>query len=201
MIKLLVGLGNYGSRYENTRHNIGFDVINAVANVTGGSFQKKFHSLVLNCSLGGVFAEADLAPNSLEVSHNVTLMKPQTYMNLSGKAVSSFCQFYKVKPCEILVFHDDIDLPCGRLKVKKGGGAGGHNGLKSIDQAIGKDYWRVRMGVGRPVGPHDVSDYVLGSFSKDEVSKKEDMVKRVLALLPLMMAERFSDVSVRMGER
>ena len=146
---LIVGLGNPGIQYENTRHNIGFKVIDQLVldfganEISKSSFQGKLFK----------------APNLL-------LLKPTTFMNLSGNSVQAVKNFYKID--DIIVIHDDIDLPFSTLRFKNGGGHGGHNGLRSIDSMIGKEYNRVRMGVGKPEHKSQVVDYVLGNFSDEE---------------------------------
>ncbi len=148
---LIVGLGNPTTRYENTRHNIGFRVIDRLIND---------------------FGARDISKNSfygkLYKSNQTLLLKPTTYMNLSGKSVIAVKNFFKIDIENIIVIHDDIDLPFSALRIKRGGGHGGHNGLKSIDQAIGKDYIRVRMGVGKPEYRSQVVDFVLNDFSIEE---------------------------------
>lgn len=148
---LIVGLGNPGTQYENTRHNIGFKVID---------------------KLVADFGARDISKNSfygeLFKSSNILLLKPTTFMNLSGKSVQAVKNFYKIELENIIVIHDDIDLPFSALRFKKGGGHGGHNGLRSIDGIIGKEYMRVRMGVGKPEYKSQVADYVLHDFSEEE---------------------------------
>jgi len=148
-VTLIVGLGNPGESYSNNRHNIGFMAVDYLvsrleaSNVTKSSF------------LGDCFKSKD-----------IILLKPTTYMNLSGKSVLSVCNFYK--PEKIIVIHDDLDLHFGALKIKRGGGNGGHNGLKSIDEMCSSDYIRVRMGIGRPEDKSEVSSYVLSDFSDEQ---------------------------------
>jgi PTH1 family peptidyl-tRNA hydrolase len=133
-LRLIVGLGNPGTEHVFTRHNIGFMAVDALAErFHAGAWKKKFKSLAA--------ASADPA---------LLFLKPQTFMNLSGEAVAGALRFHKLAPEHIIVFHDDLDLQPGQVKVKQGGGAGGHNGLKSIDAHIGQDYWRVRLGIGHP---------------------------------------------------
>jgi PTH1 family peptidyl-tRNA hydrolase len=152
---LLVGLGNIGKEYEKTRHNFGFLALDEIIqkfSLLGG--QNKFSSTVFS----GVINEK-----------KVLAIKPQTYMNRSGIAVLEACNFYKIPPENVIVFHDEIDIKLGEIRIKQGGGNAGHNGLKSIDGAIGKNYHRFRLGVGRPSHENqDVADYVLSKFSKEE---------------------------------
>lgn len=150
---LVVGLGNPGAEYAETRHNIGFmaaDEIHGRYNFS--SFKSKFDGLIAEGKIG---------------DEKVYLLKPQTYMNLSGNSVVKAAMFYKILPQNIIVIHDDLDLKIGQLKAKCGGGAGGHNGLKSIDSHITPDYKRIRVGIGHPdKAKTEVADYVLGGFSK-----------------------------------
>jgi len=150
---LVVGLGNPGTEYQNTRHNVGFMAVDEICDRYKFSpFKAKFDGLIAEGQIG---------------SEKVYLLKPQTFMNLSGNSVVKAALFYKILPENIVVIHDDIDLSLGQLKAKCGGGAGGHNGLKSIDSNVTPNYNRIRIGVGRPQnkGP-EVIDYVLGHLSK-----------------------------------
>jgi len=150
-VTLFVGLGNPGSQYEETRHNIGFKVIDALVEELGARDISKntFHGMLYRTS-------------------STLFLKPTTYMNLSGKSVLPVKQFFKIDLEDIIVIHDDIDLPFGALRFKRGGGHGGHNGLKSIDAAIGREYLRVRIGVGKPERKSQVADYVLHTFADEE---------------------------------
>jgi PTH1 family peptidyl-tRNA hydrolase len=148
---LIVGLGNPGTQYENTRHNIGFKVIDKLVSDFGA------HEISKSSFQGELFK-----------SSNILLLKPTTFMNLSGNSVQAVKNFYKIELEEIIVVHDDIDLPFSALRFKNGGGHGGHNGLRSIDAMIGKEYIRVRMGVDKPIHKSQVADYVLHDFSKEE---------------------------------
>jgi len=148
---LIVGLGNPGSQYRHNRHNIGFMAVDEIIRRHNFSEpKKKFQALVSEGELAG---------------EKVLLMKPQTFMNLSGKAAQAAAAFYKIPPDHVIVFHDEIDLPGEKIRVKIGGGAGGHNGLRSIDEHLGKDYWRVRLGVGHPGEKEMVTGHVLGDFA------------------------------------
>lgn len=148
---LLAGLGNPGEEYDNTRHNIGFEVIDAIAkHFEFPAFTTKFSSLTSSKIIG---------------TYKITLLKPQTYMNLSGDAVSKAANFYKIIPNNIIIIHDDLDLELAKVKMKIAGGSGGHNGIKSIDQHIGVDYYRVRIGIGKPKFDKNVSSFVLSKFS------------------------------------
>ena len=148
---LIVGLGNPGTQYEETRHNIGFKVIDKLVSDFGARDISK------NAFHGELFKSSD-----------ILLLKPTTFMNLSGNSVQAVKNFYKIELEDIIVIHDDIDLPFSALRFKNGGGHGGHNGLRSIDAMIGKEYSRVRMGVGKPEYKSQVADYVLHDFSSEE---------------------------------
>ncbi|TIS87501.1 aminoacyl-tRNA hydrolase [Mesorhizobium sp.] len=149
---LFAGLGNPGGKYANNRHNVGFMAADAIARRHSFSpWSKKFQGLIAEGTLGG---------------EKVILIKPQTFMNLSGQAVGEALRFYKLSPSALTVFYDEIDLPAGKLRVKVGGGSGGHNGIRSLDQHVGKDFRRVRIGVGHPGVKEMVHGHVLGDFAK-----------------------------------
>ena len=164
---LMVGLGNPGSEYRNNRHNVGFQMVEAIA------------ESVASCSFRRMSSIAEVSSCFFE-KKKIIFAKPQTFMNLSGRAVRFLIDFYKIPTNKVIIFHDDIDLPFGRVKIKKGGGNGGHNGLKSIDSLAGNDYWRVRVGVGRPTEKSMVVSHVLGNFS-DEESEKLEKIKKIIA--------------------
>ncbi len=169
---LVAGLGNPGAKYERNRHNIGFLTADIVADKRGASpWLKKF---------SGVCCEARHEPRTF-------FLKPLTYMNLSGESVAACARFYKIPPERTIVLYDDLDLPAGKLRVRQGGGNGGHNGLKSIDAHMGKDYWRVRIGIGRPEHKDDVSNYVLSDFSKTEWSIQEKMIDTIAAHFGMLL--------------
>jgi PTH1 family peptidyl-tRNA hydrolase len=170
---LVVGLGNPGAKYEHNRHNIGFLAVDRIAGkLSASSWSKKF---------GGEICEAPGAERTY-------LLKPQTFMNLSGESVAAAARFYKIPPENIIVLHDELDLLPGRLRVKQGGGSGGHNGIKSIDAHMGDNYWRVRIGIGHPGDSNLVSPYVLGDFPRDEWQAQEKMLDAVTVHFPLMLA-------------
>lgn len=156
---LITGLGNPGTKYENNRHNIGFLVIDKIA---------KNLSLSLN--------EKSDFKSHIAKDTNAVYCKPTTFMNLSGEAVAKVKNFYKIENKNIIVIHDDLDLPFGTIKYKIGGSHGGHNGLRSIDSLIGQDYIRVRVGIGKPERKEMVAHYVLSDFNKDEINKLEDII-------------------------
>ncbi len=159
---LFVGLGNPGSAYEKTRHNIGFRVIDKLVSDLGARDISKtsFHGRLYR--LGTLF-----------------FLQPTTFMNRSGKSVSAVKQFFKIGIEQVVVIHDDIDLPFGAVRFKKGGGHGGHNGLKSIDNLIGREYLRVRIGIGRPEHEGQVADFVLHPFAEEEEATLEKLVSYV----------------------
>jgi peptidyl-tRNA hydrolase, PTH1 family len=155
-MRLLVGLGNPGSRFAGNRHNIGFMALDAIARRHGAaSFRSRFKGEIADAAIGG---------------ERRLLLKPQTFMNDSGESVAETARFFKIAPAEIVVIHDEIDLRPGKLRVKRGGGNAGHNGLRSIDAQLGPDYWRVRIGVGHPGVRELVQPYLLHDFAAEEVT-------------------------------
>ena len=174
---LFVGLGNPGSEYENTRHNIGFKVIDKLVDDFGArdisktSFQGKLYR-----------------------SANSLFLKPTTFMNLSGKSLQTVKNFFKIELENIIVIHDDIDLPFGAVRFKKGGGHGGHNGLRSIDSHITKEYLRVRVGVGKPEHKSQVSDYVLHDFNDEEKKVLEKLIEHVVKACKALLQEELNEV-------
>lgn len=160
---LVVGLGNPGSKYERNRHNVGFMVADLLAERVGGSW--KSAARVKAAVAQGRLPLSSGAPGG----PGVVLAKPLTFMNLSGGPVSGLANFFKFEVGQVIVVHDEMDLPFGTVRLKKGGGEGGHNGLRSMSQSLGsKDYLRVRFGIGRPPGRMDAADYVLRDFSSVE---------------------------------
>lgn len=172
-MKLLVGLGNPGTSYSGNRHNIGFMAIDRIMEMYGFSAASR--------KFGGMISE------TITTSGKLFAFKPMGYMNTSGVPTNEAASFYKIEPENIIVFHDELDLPLGKIRVKKGGGNGGHNGLKSIDAHIGKDYWRVRLGIGHPGDKDMVSDYVLSDFKKDERKLVEAWLEEIARHLPLLL--------------
>jgi PTH1 family peptidyl-tRNA hydrolase len=179
---LIVGLGNPGNLYERTRHNAGFMAVDFISNRHNFSWshKSKFNSDIAT----GVIGE-----------RKTVLCKPTTFMNLSGNAVASLISYYKIEHKNLIVIHDDIDLDLGELKCKIGGSSAGHNGLKSIDEHIGNDYLRVRIGVGKPDRQHiSTSDYVLSRFGSDELlllESKYQIIAQNIELLFTHEIERF----------
>ena len=166
---LLVGLGNPGTEYAKTRHNVGFMAVDEIVRrYSFPPFKSKTKGDITSSVIDG---------------EKILVLKPSTFMNLSGEAVLSACTFYKLTPKDIIVFHDDMDLPVGKVKVKRGGSAGGHNGLKSIDLAVGADYLRVRIGVGHPGTSGDVVNWVLGAFDSADKTIIQSVIRSWL--LPL----------------
>lgn len=174
---LIVGLGNIGEKYQLTRHNVGFMVIDEITkNLSTSNIQKSnFHS-------------------TLEKSAYDLYSKPTTFMNNSGMAVQAIKEYYKLGIEDIIVIHDDIDLPFGTVKFKIGGGHGGHNGLRSIDAHIGKEYIRVRIGVGKPQDKADVANYVLNNFSKEELNKLQDIIPHIINAIKALKSEDIEQV-------
>ncbi len=173
-MRLLVGLGNPGAQYAFNRHNIGFLAIDAIAERYGFSpWRKRFNGLVCEGSIDGV---------------KVLALKPGTYMNLSGDSVGEAARFFKLLPEDIVVIYDEIELTPSKVKVKRGGGSAGHNGIKSIDAHIGADYWRVRLGVGRPEGVGNVKGHVLENFAKSDAAWLGPLLDAVAEAAPLMVA-------------
>jgi len=161
-VKLVVGLGNPGNEYARTRHNIGFMAIDRLLEMQAPKVRRKCNSDVAEFQAGGRI---------------VLLQKPLTYMNSSGDAVKKLCRRNKIKPSEVLVVYDDLDLKPGRLRIRFGGGSGGHNGIKSITARFGSgEYGRLRIGIGRPGSAADVADYVLQNFSENE----EELLEKVV---------------------
>ncbi len=171
-VQLIVGLGNPGPKYEQTRHNVGFVFVDELARSKGASFklENKFHGDVCKLSLAG---------------NELWLLKPNTFMNLSGKSVAALARFYKIAPESILVVHDELDIPPGQLRLKQGGGHGGHNGLRDMIAQLGsKEFMRLRVGIGHPGQSRDVSNYVLGKAARDEQIDIDAAIDEALHTLP-----------------
>lgn len=174
---LLVGLGNPGPKYEKNRHNIGFMAVDAIVRRHSFSpYRARFQSLVAEGKLGG---------------DKVLAMKPTTFMNESGRAVGEAMRYYKLAPEDILVIHDELDLVSGKLRIKKGGGVAGHNGLRSIDSHLGKDFHRLRFGIGHPGDKNRVHGHVLGDFSKAEMQQSEKIVDAIAECAERLGAREF----------
>ena len=164
-MKLWVGLGNPGAKYAGNRHNIGFMAVDRIAADHGfGPWRKAFHGLVAEGRLG---------------AEKIVLLKPETFMNLSGQSVRAAVDFYKLTPGDITVFHDELDLAPGKARVKQGGGHAGHNGLRSIHGHIGESYGRIRLGIGHPGHKDAVAPYVLHDFAKADRDWLDDLLRGI----------------------
>lgn len=173
-MKVLVGLGNPGQKYEGHRHNVGFMAVDAIAKrYNAGPWKKRFQ---------GVAAEVDIG------RVRYLLLKPATYMNESGRSVGEAIRFYKMSPADVIVFHDELDLEPGKLRVKFGGGHAGHNGLKSLSAHIGNDYQRVRIGIGHPGHRDAVSGYVLHDFASADRTWLEPLLESIAQAVPSLVA-------------
>ena len=174
-IKLVVGLGNPGPEYEATRHNAGFWWVENLADAQRVRLraQAKFFSRVARLTDG---------------EHDCWLLLPTTFMNASGRAVQAFASFYKIAPDDILVVHDELDLPPGTARLKKGGGVAGHNGLKDISAKLGPDFWRLRIGIGHPGNRDEVADYVLHPPRQEEAKLISSAVEQSLEVWSLIQA-------------
>ena len=180
---LIVGLGNPGPEYENTRHNIGFMVIDEL--VRRHNAQK-----ISSSSFEGICYKFQKTSVSLE---NHFLLKPLTFMNLSGNSIALVKKFYKIE--EVVVIHDDLDLPFGTLRFKHGGGHGGHNGLRSTDERISKSYTRVRMGIGRPENKGEVASYVLSNFSLSQYPNIKPWIEKACDSIEYLLENSMEDTS------
>jgi len=171
-MRLFVGLGNPGSRYARNRHNVGFMAVDAIARAHGAApWRQRFQGSTAEAILGG---------------QRVLLLKPATYMNESGRGVAEAQRFFKIALGHVVVFHDELDLPPGKLRVKVGGGNAGHNGLRSITAQCGNDYRRVRIGIGHPGHKDLVHPYVLSDFAKAEEPWVEDLCRACAEFAPLL---------------
>jgi PTH1 family peptidyl-tRNA hydrolase len=182
-IRLIVGLGNPGPEYELTRHNAGFWLVDNLANTLPGcrlQRETRFNGMVAKGSISG---------------NEVWLLEPLTFMNRSGQSVGALVRFFKIKPEEVLVVHDELDIPPGVAKLKKGGSSGGHNGLKDITAALGtQDYWRLRLGIGHPrnlSSQQAVADFVLHRPRKEEQPLIEESIDKSLRIIPLVVEGKF----------
>jgi PTH1 family peptidyl-tRNA hydrolase len=191
-IRLIVGLGNYGAEYEATRHNAGYWFVDALARGAGARFsaERKFHGDVARLRLGG---------------QEVWLLKPTTYMNRSGTAVVALALYYKILPTAILVAHDELDLPPGSVKLKRGGGTAGHNGLKDTQARLTTaDFWRLRIGIGHPRSlqiEQDVADFVLHPPRREEQALIDEAVDRAEGIAELLATGRFEAAMLKLHTR
>ena len=173
--RLIVGLGNPGAEYSETRHNAGFWFCERLADTLGVRFshESRFHGLVANAREAGMW-----------------LLMPQTFMNRSGQAIGALARFYRIEPAEILVVHDELDIPFDTVRLKRGGGHGGHNGIRDIMAAIGTgDFTRVRLGIGRPPGRQSAADFVLRDFSGEEREALPNMLVDAADAVELVASE------------
>jgi peptidyl-tRNA hydrolase, PTH1 family len=174
-IRMIAGLGNPGPEYAQTRHNAGFWTVDLLAERHGGRFrvERKFGAEVATIVIGGI---------------EVLLLKPQTFMNRSGAPVQAAAAYLKVPVAQILVAHDELDLPPGDARLKEGGGHGGHNGLRSLIAHLGPDFWRLRLGIGHPGNRAEVIDYVLNRPSREDESLIREAVAAAADVLPILLA-------------
>ncbi|WP_020653647.1 aminoacyl-tRNA hydrolase [Massilia niastensis] len=189
-IRLIVGLGNPGPEYEQTRHNAGFWLVDNLANSLPGcrlQRETRFNAMVAKTSIGG---------------REVWLLEPLTYMNRSGQSVGALARFFKISQDEILVVHDELDIAPGVAKLKKGGSSGGHNGLKDITSALGtQDYWRLRLGIGHPRSlnlQQGVADFVLHRPRREEQSLIEESIDKSLHIIPLLCEGQFNAATMKL---
>lgn len=186
-LRLIVGLGNPGAEYAETRHNAGFWLCERLARELGVSLgrEARFHGIA-----GHARAE------------QVWLLLPQTFMNRSGQAVRALTQFYRIEPAEMLVVHDELDLPPGQMRLKFGGGLGGHNGLKDITSHLGtQDYWRLRVGIGHPGDRNEVANYVLKPPRKEELADIDAALDRALLAWPLLAKADFNAATQKINSK
>lgn len=175
-LKLIVGLGNPGSRYEQTRHNAGFWFADLLAQRAGARFATEARF------------QGELA-RTVIVGTEVRLLKPATFMNLSGQSVGAVARFFKLEPSQILVAHDELDLPPGTARLKLGGGHGGHNGLRDLIRHIGAEFWRLRIGIGHPGHRDEVTDFVLTRAPVEEQTLIGDALKDAADAIEKMLAQ------------
>jgi peptidyl-tRNA hydrolase, PTH1 family len=190
-MRLIAGLGNPGPRYQATRHNIGFRVIDELARQCGvpsSAFREKFHGELASARLG---------------DEELLLLKPQTFMNDSGRSVQAACTFYKIKPSELIVAHDELDLPFADVRLKQGGGDGGNRGIRSVSGALGPDYLRIRLGIGRPPPDFrgDPADFVLQAFPLAEQAIVEQMISRAAEAVSLVTSVGLEKAMNRINQR
>ncbi|SIR57635.1 peptidyl-tRNA hydrolase [Aromatoleum tolulyticum] len=185
--RLIVGLGNPGAEYTETRHNAGFWFCERLADQLGVRFnhESRFHGLVANARDAGVW-----------------LLMPQTFMNRSGQAIGALARFYRITPAEILVVHDELDIPPGQLRLKFGGGLGGHNGLKDTSAHLNtNDYWRLRIGIGHPGDRNEVVNFVLKPARREEQVLIDEAMERALATWPMIARGEWNTASTRINAR
>jgi PTH1 family peptidyl-tRNA hydrolase len=191
-LRLVVGLGNPGADYSETRHNAGFWFCERLARELGASFahEARYHGLVAKC------------PKYNSAGADLYMLMPQTFMNRSGQSVQALAHFYRIAPAEMLVVHDELDIPPGQLRLKFGGGLGGHNGLKDITSHLGtQDYWRLRIGIGHPGDRNDVVNYVLKPPRKEESGEIDAALNRALLAWPLLAKSEFNAATQRINSK
>lgn len=184
---IFAGLGNPGQRYTENRHNIGSSIIDEILR------RYDFASFRTRVRLAG-----DLAEGKVD-GVRVVLLKPTTFMNESGRSVGATMRYFKSSPDELCIFHDELDLSLGKVRMKLGGSSAGHNGLKSVDANVGSDYWRVRVGIGRPCSREDVEHYVLSDFSRNDVLWLKKVTKAIVDSVPLLLAAKPNDFMTRIA--
>ena len=184
---LLVGLGNPGQDYAGNRHNIGYMVADEIVRLYGLPAPRS------KSRPHGMFSEGRIG------NDKVIVLKPLTYMNESGQAVGAALRYYKLAPEDVFVFHDELDLAAGKVRAKLGGGHAGHNGLRSIDSHIGRDYWRIRLGIGHPGDRKRVRNHVLKDFGRDDRQWVENMVGAVADAIPRLLAGNEADFMTRVA--
>lgn len=185
--RLVVGLGNPGNEYSETRHNAGFWFCERLAHQLGARFshEPRFHGLVANARDAGIM-----------------LLMPQTFMNRSGQAIGALARFYRIEPAEILLVHDELDVPPGQLRLKFGGGLGGHNGLKDTSAHLNtNDYWRLRIGIGHPGDRNEVVNYVLKPARREEQTLIDEAVDRALLAWPMLARGDWTAATQRLNTR
>jgi PTH1 family peptidyl-tRNA hydrolase len=186
-ISRIVGLGNPGAQYVRTRHNVGFWLLDQLADSsTGLRVEPKFQAELGQLSLGG---------------RKLTVLKPTTYMNLSGQAVGAYARYFRLDPAAILVVHDELDLPPGTVRLKRGGGHGGHNGLRDITSQLGSEFLRMRIGIGHPGSADKVVDYVLGNPSVDDRIEIEQAIARGIEVLPAIVTGQADKIMNQLNRR
>lgn len=188
---LIVGLGNPGEKYKQHRHNIGALWVDMLAEF--------YRFPPFSAKYNGLFTKARITINNAQ-SYEVALLKPQTYMNKSGISVVSAAKFYNIPPSHIWVAHDELDIACGAVKFKHGGGHGGHNGLRDIDRHIGKDYGRIRIGIDHPGHKDAVHGYVLGTIGKSEWQRQEPKMDGIIRYLNLLLSNETAKLSNELSQ-
>ena len=183
---LLVGLGNPGAKYKNKRHNVGHMVIYMIT--------KKYKLKITNLKKFGIISKGKI------LKDEIITLKTKEFMNLSGLSIKKFMNFYKIDLKKLLVFHDDLDLPLGKIKIKIGGGIAGHNGLKNIDEIVGINYKRIRIGIDRPENNKNINKFVLENFKKEEEKEIYFSINRIISFLQYFLSSDNNDISILMNK-